>query len=197
MSIHGKERVTGVTVAEVDEHLKPILGTEKEYNCDTVILSVGLIPENELAKEAGIELDPHTSGAFIDESLQTCVPGFFAAGNVLHVHDLVDFVTEEAELVAENVEKYLKEDCLPICNISVVPGENIGHVIPQRISGTKPVELSLRPSCKLTNATLKAKQGNRVLGQTKLRKAVPAEMIHLKITCPDPNDHTEIEVSAK
>ena len=88
--IHGNERVTGVTVAQVDEHMKPIPGTEKEYNCDTVILSVGLIPENELSIDAGVTLDARTKGAVVDEYFQTEKSGFFAAGNVLHVHDLVE-----------------------------------------------------------------------------------------------------------
>ncbi len=195
VAIHGSDRVSGVTVAQVDSHMKPIAGTEKEYACDTVILSIGLIPENELTKEAGIDLDPRTGGACVDESLQTNQPGFFAAGNVLHVHDLVDFVSQEAETVAGEVIQYLQNAALPACKIHVYAGKNVGHVLPQKVSGTKPVELSLRPNCKLTNATLTARQGDKILGEKKLRKALPAEMLHLRISCPDSGDHTEIEVS--
>ena len=92
-------------------------GTEKEWPCDTLILSVGLIPENELSLKAGVELDARTKGAVVDESLQTSVPGIFAAGNVLHVHDLVDFVSLEAEKMADSVTRYLAGD-LPDCQIS-------------------------------------------------------------------------------
>lgn len=106
--IRGNERVTGVTVAQVDEHMKPIPGTEKEYNCDTVILSVGLIPENELSIDAGVTLDARTKGAVVDEYFQTEKSGFFAAGNVLHVHDLVDFVSMEAEKLADGVAEYIE-----------------------------------------------------------------------------------------
>lgn len=109
-NIHGNERVTGVTVAEVDEHMKPIPGTEKDYACDTVILSVGLIPENELSIDAGVHLDPRTKGAVVDEYFQTEQAGFFAAGNVLHVHDLVDFVSMEAEKLADGVAEYVKKE---------------------------------------------------------------------------------------
>ena len=100
--IHGNSRLTGVTVSAVDEHFKPIPGTEREYRCDTLILSVGLIPENELSIDAGVDLDSRTKGAVVDEYFQTGVEGIFAAGNVLHVHDLVDFVSMEAEDLAES-----------------------------------------------------------------------------------------------
>ena len=99
--IKGTDRLTSVTISEVDEHLQPIPGTEKEYPCDTLILSVGLIPENELTIGAGAVMDDHTKGPVVDEFCQTSVPGLFAAGNVLHVHDLVDFVSLEAEALAE------------------------------------------------------------------------------------------------
>ena len=106
--IHGNERVTGVTVAQVDEHMKPIPGTEKEYNCDTVILSVGLIPENELSKAVGVELSPVTNGPTVNESLETSIPGVFACGNVLHVHDLVDYVSEEAQQAGKHAAAYVQ-----------------------------------------------------------------------------------------
>ena len=105
--IHGRDRLTGVTISEVDANRRPIPGTEKEYKCDTLILSVGLIPENKLLEDAGIAIDPHTNGAFVDENLQTNVPGVFSAGNVLHVHDLVDFVSEEAAAAGRAAVRYL------------------------------------------------------------------------------------------
>ncbi|MDA3956997.1 FAD-dependent oxidoreductase, partial [Oceanispirochaeta sp.] len=108
--IKGKERLTGITVSRVDENLKIIPGTEQDYSCDTLILSVGLIPENELSLSAGVQLDPRTNGPLVDENLQTNVAGIFAAGNVLHVHDLVDSVSLEAEKMAGSVIEFLAAD---------------------------------------------------------------------------------------
>ena len=110
VDIHGKERVTGITLAKVDEKGKPIPGTEEEYTCDTLLLSCGLIPENELSRELGVELNPVTSGPFVDESLETNVPGVFACGNVLHVHDLVDFVSEEADRAGTCAARYILQE---------------------------------------------------------------------------------------
>ena len=107
--IHGDKRLTGVTVSKVDEHMRPIPGTEEEYSCDTLILSVGLIPENELSLDAGVTLDTRTKGATVDEYFQTDRPGIFAAGNVLHVHDLVDYVSEEAAMAGQAAAEYVKE----------------------------------------------------------------------------------------
>ncbi len=109
VDIEGKERVSAVTIAEVGPDMKPIPGTEERYTCDTLLLSCGLIPENELSKSAGVELNPVTSGPIVNESLETSIPGVFACGNVLHVHDLVDFVSEEAKKAGENASKFVKE----------------------------------------------------------------------------------------
>ena len=107
--IHGKERVTGVTISAVDENLKPIPGTEEFYSCDTLLLSVGLIPENELSTGAGVALSRVTNGPIVNESLETNVPGIFACGNVLHVHDLVDYVSEEAAAAGRAAAVYLQQ----------------------------------------------------------------------------------------
>ena len=179
--IHGSGRVTGVTISEVDAHGKPIPGTEKEYACDTVILSVGLIPENELSLDAGVELDPHTCGAFVDEHYMTGVEGVFAAGNVLHVHDLVDYVSLEAERMAMSAAAYIKDGSLPACPLAVECGENVGHVIPQRVSGTSGFQLSLRVRRPLRGCTIKVTQDGREVFSHKMRKAIPAEMIRLEI----------------
>ena len=109
VAIHGKERLTGVTLAQVDHDGCPVPGTEEEYSCDTLLLSVGLIPENELSKNAGVSLNPATSGPVVDESFQTSVGGIFACGNVLHVHDLVDFVSEEAANAGRRAAEYVRE----------------------------------------------------------------------------------------
>ena len=108
VEIRGKERLTGVTIAKVDEMGKPIPGTEEDYDCDTLLLSVGLIPENELSRGAGVDMSPVTSGPIVNESLETNIEGVFACGNVLHVHDLVDFVSEEAAAAGRNAALYVQ-----------------------------------------------------------------------------------------
>lgn len=108
VDIKGKERVEGITLAQVDENKKPIPGTEEFYECDTLLLSVGLIPENELSRGAGVEINPVTSGPVVNESFETSIPGIFACGNVLHVHDLVDYVTQEAALAGERAARFIK-----------------------------------------------------------------------------------------
>ena len=108
VDIRGKERVTGVTIAQVDKSGRPIPGTEEDYECDTLLLSCGLIPENELSRSAGVEMSPVTSGPLVNESLETSIEGVFACGNVLHVHDLVDFVSEEAAAAGRNAAVYVK-----------------------------------------------------------------------------------------
>ncbi len=182
-AIHGNSRLTGVTVSRVDEQLRPIAGTEQEYQCDTLILSVGLIPENELSAAAGVQLDPRTKGASVDEYYQTNVAGSFAAGNVLQVHDLVDFVSTEAERLACGVVQYLAQGCLPACPLAITPkaGAPIGYTLPQCISGTRDVTLSLRVRRPLQNCTLTIRQNGAVLYTKKMKKALPAEMIQVTI----------------
>ena len=111
MDIEGKERVSAVTIAEVGPDMKPIPGTEERYTCDTLLLSTGLIPENELSRNAGVSINPVTNGPVVNEILETSIPGVFACGNVLHVHDLVDYVSEEATRAGENAAKYVQNGC--------------------------------------------------------------------------------------
>ena len=111
VDIKGKERLEGVTLAQVDSHGKPIPGTEEEYSCDTLLLSVGLIPENEISRGMGVDMNPVTSGPKVNESLETSIEGVFACGNVLHVHDLVDYVSEEAATAGKNAALYVKNNC--------------------------------------------------------------------------------------
>lgn len=192
--IRGRDRLESVVVAQVDGHLRPIAGAEKEIPCDTLILSVGLIPENELTLGAGAELDPHTQGALVDEFCQTTVPGLFSAGNVLHVHDLVDFVSLEAEGMAEGIRQYL-EASLPEAEIPVRCGRNIGHTVPQRVSGKRDFRLSLRVRQPQRNARLVVKQGERILARKKIVNALPANMIELTVPCREMAAEGEIEVS--
>ena len=137
VDIEGKERVKAVTIAEVDSHNKPIPGTEERYECDTLLLSCGLIPENELSRSAGVEMSPITSGPVVNESLETNIPGVFAAGNVLHVHDLVDYVSEEATRAGANAAKYIKAgykspEADKIINIAAVQGAR--YTVPSTIN---------------------------------------------------------------
>lgn len=194
VDIRGRERLTSVVVAQCDERFRPIPGTEEEIACDTLILSVGLIPENELSLAAGVELDARTRGAFVDEHCQTQVPGIFAAGNVLHVHDLVDFVSLEAEALANSAAEYLLTGSLPACNLEIKSGPNVGHVIPQRISGTRDFTLSLRLCQPLNNVNIVVRQDGREVLRKKMRKALPAEMIQLPIKAAKLTDNGDMEV---
>lgn len=175
--IHGKERVTGVTVMEVDANRKPIPGTEMELSCDTLLLSVGLIPENELTKQAGILLDRTTSGAVVGQDRQTNVPGIFACGNVLHVHDLVDFVSEEAETAGVSAATFIKKtDGFSQADISVIPQGLARYVVPQKITRACDVKLYFRVSDVCRDVTIQIKDGGKVILSRKKQKVAPGEM---------------------
>lgn len=135
-SIEGDGRVTGCTLSKVDENMKVIPGTEKHFDCDTILLSVGLLPENELTKEANIEIDPKTKGALVSDRLMTSVDGVFAAGNVLHVHDLVDYVSEESELAGVNAAHYIEDkfEKSEKDPVYIKAGEGISYTLPQYIN---------------------------------------------------------------
>lgn len=181
-AIHGNTRLTGVTVSQVDENFMPIPGTEKEYQCDTLILSVGLIPENELSLDAGVILDERTRGALVDEYFQTDAEGIFAAGNVLHVHDLVDFVSIEAESLADSVAEYVKEGSLKPAAIAIKTDCDIGYTVPQRVSGTKEFTLSLRVKRPMKDCRIVVRQAGKEVAAKKMKKAIPAEMIRVVIS---------------
>lgn len=141
VDIKGKERVEGITLAEVDEKGRVIAGTEEEYVCDTLLLSCGLIPENELSRDMGVEINTVTNGPVVDESMETNIPGVFACGNVLHVHDLVDFVSEEAKRAGEHAAAYIRggmemrsdEDEISICAVSGVRYTVPTYIYPKRL----------------------------------------------------------------
>ncbi len=195
--VHGGSRLTGVTISRVDEHLRPIPGTEKEYACDTLILSVGLIPENELSLDAGVKLDNRTKGAIVDEHFQTNVEGIFVAGNVLHVHDLVDFVSMEAERLADSAAEYIKHGSLPECPVEIVTDGNIGHTIPQKISGSQDVTLSMRVRSLIKNCRIVVKQNGEEIASKKMKKALPAEMIQIPVKAEKINGTQKLEVSVE
>lgn len=193
--IKGIERLESVIVSQVDEHMQPIPGTEKEYPCDTLILSVGLIPENELSLTAGVVLDERSKGAVVDEHYQTSVPGIFAAGNVLQVHDLVDFVSMESESLADSAADYLNEGRLAECPLMIKADSHVTHTIPQKISGTKDFILSLRVRKPLTNAVIRLSQNGTVVLEKKMPKAIPAEMIQIPVKAKKLKENGDLEVS--
>ena len=143
--IHGKQRVEGVTIAEVDKNQEPIIGSEQYVSCDTVIISAGLIPENELSRMAGIQIDPLTGGPIIDDIMQTSVPGIFAGGNVTLVHDLVDNVTWQSELAGAHIADFVIGRLPPKRRvITLKVGKNVRCVVPQKVSSEKGVTLYMR-----------------------------------------------------
>lgn len=179
--IHGKDRLRAVTVSRVDDRLRPIEGTEKEIPCDTLVLSVGLIPENELSLDAGIPLDPRTGGPLVDQYCMTGLDGVFAAGNVLHVHDLADYVSEEAEALSEAAARYIRTGSLPPCPVAILCGESAGHVVPQRAEGRSALRLSLRVTRPMKKCRISICQDGREVFSQRLPRAIPAEMIRLDI----------------
>lgn len=197
VDIHGDSRLKGITVAEVDKNFKPIPGTEKEYECDTLILSVGLIPENELSIDAGVTLDKRTRGAVVDECYMTDVDGVFAAGNVLHVHDLVDFVSMEAEKLAEGVAAYVAENGLEASKNSITTDANINHTVPQKFSGKKDLTLSMRVRRPLTDCEIVISQNGEIIKTKKMKKAIPAEMIQIKVAKELLSECGDMEVSVR
>lgn len=179
--IEGEKRVTGVVVSEVDENKQPIAGTEMHFDCDTVLFSVGLIPENELTKGAGIALSQKTRGAEVSQTRETSAEGIFACGNVLQVHDLVDFVSEEAEIAGRNAAEYALGCSARGERISVTNGANVSYVCPQYLDkgAEGNVKLFFRVTGTFKNCTIKAKCGDRVLVRKKKKIAVPGEMENL------------------
>ena len=176
VEIHGKERVEGVTIAQVDERRRPIDATREYIPCDTLLLSVGLIPENELSKGAEVELSGITSGAVVDQDRQTSVEGIFACGNVLHVHDLVDFVSEEAEIAGKAAAKYIQGQQGEKINITLKTDGKIRYTVPQNITEQKDVTVYFRVSDVYKNVKISVRSGDQVVLSKKRVKVAPGEM---------------------
>ena len=183
VDIKGKERLTGVTVAKVDENRQPIPGSEIEFDCDTLLLSVGLIPENELSEGAGVKLSPLTSGAEVDDVLQTNLPGIFACGNVLHVHDLVDHVSNESFKAGHAAAAYVRGELAKAEMIKVVDGDGVRGTVPQfiRKGVNESVDLMFRPSGVFRNATCIVKCGDKEIARKKAMIFTPGEMAVVKL----------------
>jgi len=176
--VHGTDRVEAVTVAKVDVDWRPIKETERTIECDTLILSVGLIPENELSQTAGVILDPATGGPVVDEHMETSVQGIFGCGNIVQVYDLVDHVTQAGELAGESAARYVLRE-LPSLRkkITLKAGDNVKSVAPQIIGGDEPVELHLRVKKPMRN--IKVKIGNLIIPKRVVR---PPEMVVIDLT---------------
>lgn len=174
--IHGKDRVAGVTVAKVGEDRKPVCGTGQYIPCDTLLLSVGLIPENELTKKANVTLDRITNGAVVDQNRQTDIDGIFACGNVLHVHDLVDFVSDEAETAGKSAAEYIKSGLESTVSIPIETDGKIRYTVPQKITQSKDTAVFFRVSDVFRNASVVVKSGTETVFSKKLVKAAPGEM---------------------
>lgn len=179
----GHDRVEAVEVSRVDEHLAPIPGTERVVPCDTLLLSVGLIPENELSVGAGVELDPRTRGAVVDQSLQTSVPGIFACGNVLHVHDLADNVTTESERAGAAAATWAlgggaETDAVADtgCELTVSPAGNAGYALPGRITAVALTKLNFRVRRPVDAARVRILAGDEELLAGKVRAFKPSVM---------------------
>ncbi len=175
----GHDRVEAVEVSQVNERLAPIPGTERVVPCDTLLLSVGLIPENELSVAAGVELDPRTRGAVVDQSLQTGVPGIFACGNVLHVHDLADNVTTESERAGAAAAAYALEPgagLVPDCELTVSPAGIAGYALPGRITAAALTKLNFRVRRPVDAARVRILAGDEELFAGKVRPFKPSVM---------------------
>ena len=197
VDIQGRERVTGVTIAEVGPDRKPIPGTEIHYDCDTLLLSCGLLPENEPSRGMGVTISPVTNGPVVDESLQTNIPGVFAAGNVLHVHDLVDFVSMESEALARHAAAYVEGKGIDPCTLDVKCGEGVGHTIPQKVSGKNDFSLSLRVRNHYRDCRIVVRQNGVEVAAKKMKKAIPAEMIQFKVSAAKLQETGALEVSVE
>ena len=185
-NVLGGGRVEKVVVSRVDETRTPIAGTEIEFDCDTLLLSVGLIPENELSREAGVEIDPRTNGPVVYENMETSVPGIFACGNVLHVHDLVDYVSLEAAKAGRGAANYLRTADIPGEKVfRIHNGPGINYTVPQKLRPQglqQELEIYFRVSTVMENKRITLSCGDRVIGSVKRPHLAPAEMERLKLT---------------
>ena len=176
VEIHGKDRLTGVTIAKVDERRQPIAETRTYIPCDTLLLSCGLIPENELTQDAGIALDRITNGAVVDGDRETAIEGVFACGNVLHVHDLVDYVSEEAGIAGKAAAQYILGKKERNANLTLSTDGKVRYTVPQRITEIKDTTVYFRVADVYRDAKIVVKDGDKVILEKKKQKLAPGEM---------------------
>lgn len=179
IDIVGKERVEKVVIAKVDENRKPIPGTEREYECDTLLLSVGLIPENDISRKTGLEIDRRTNGLIVNEMMETSASGIFACGNVVHVHDLVDFVSAEARKAGAAAAKYIKDEVKDGEYKEIINGKGITYTVPQKFRAEnidKALEIFMRVNNIYKNVKLEVKDEEKVLMSLNKQHLAPGEM---------------------
>ncbi|MDO4588958.1 MAG: FAD-dependent oxidoreductase [Fusobacterium sp.] len=179
VDVVGKERLEKVVIAKVDENRKPIPGTEKEYDCDTLLLSVGLIPENDISRKTGLEIDRRTNGLIVNEMMETSVDGIFACGNVVHVHDLVDFVSAEARKAGTSAAKYIKNEVKDGEYKDIINGRGITYTVPQKFRAEnidKALEIFMRVNNIYKNVKLEIRDEEKVLMSLNKQHLAPGEM---------------------
>jgi NADH dehydrogenase FAD-containing subunit len=186
VDIKGKDRVEGVTIARTDLNKEPLAGTCQDLECDTILFSRGLIPENELSKGAGILIDPHTGGPVVNEAMETSVEGIFACGNVVHVHDLVDWVTDESIKTGKGAAAFIKRQDREIDGFTfkTKPLNNISYIVPHRVRSSlidDTLELYMRVKGTHEKVALVVKAGGRVIKSVKKKVLSPGEMAVIKI----------------
>ena len=184
-NVIGKSRLERVIISKVDENRRPIKGTEIELHCDTLLLSVGLIPENELSSKAGIEKDKRTNGLVVNESMETSIEGIFACGNVVHVHDLVDFVSSEAKHAGVSAANYIKGKTMARDYVNIINGPNINYTVPQRLNihaVEEKLTVFMRVNNIYHNKRLVVKSGDEVIASFRRQHLAPAEMEKIILT---------------
>lgn len=202
IDVKGKERVEGVTVAKVDEDMNPVEGTERFIPCDTLILAVGLIPENELSRQAGIKIDPRTGGPYVDEHMETSVPGIFACGNVVHVHDLVDDVTLASEVAGTYAGiRAAGGDGMDVEKLKVLAGENVRYVVPQflRHMDMEKLTFYLRVKEEKEDALFVISCSGKAVFEKKERVVKPPEMVKVVVPASllEGADEVRVDVRCK
>ena len=182
VNIHGRERLEGVTIARVDENRRPIKESEEYIPCDTLLLSCGLIPENELTKGAGITLDRVTGGASVNGERETEIEGIFACGNVLHVHDLVDYVSEESAIAGKAAAKYIQGKANKEISISLKTDGKVRYTVPQRLTEVSDTSVYFRVADVYRDAKIVVRDGDKVIISKKKQRLAPAEMEKVELT---------------
>ena len=182
VEIHGKERVEAVSIAEVDENRRPKPETMRRIECDTLLLSCGLIPENEISIAAGVAMDRVTGGAVVDGKRETCIPGVFACGNVLHVHDLVDYVSEEAVIAGRSAASFIRNECAKNADIALFTDGRVRYTVPQKISAIEDTTVYFRVADVYRNKSIVVRDGDKVIIKKKKQKLAPGEMETVKLT---------------
>jgi NADPH-dependent 2,4-dienoyl-CoA reductase/sulfur reductase-like enzyme len=195
VEVRGRERLESVVVAGVDEDLKPVAGSEREVRCDTLLLSVGLIPENELSKRAGVGLSPLTGGAVVDETLMTTVPGIFSCGNVLHIHDVADFASHEGFEAGASAARFIRGELGGGTSVRLSPGRGVRYILPQIVRrGTANAELNFRVARPSRNCQIIVKGilSGKSYFRKKYGRVLPSELQKIRLL-PAAEEDMEIE----